>query len=224
MEKVITRRSITGAAFSQSNIIRSCGFRANPRPGVSTLFTAWKALAVVGFSLAITSNAVAKTINAERGRSITKYASSRLGNKVGDGQCATLVNYALRANGCRGSEQGPQGPNAHYKWGLKIAESTQWSDGDIGGSEDFILAGYTVRSGDIIQFKNVRFQGKNYWSTYSHHTAIVQSISGNEVKVFHQNVGLSTQSSKQKQRVQQGVLNMTDFTEGTMTFYRPILK
>ena len=96
---------------------------------------------------------------------VLEYAKSKIGKYVGNGQCWTFANEALKAVG------GKQ-PFVHYKgqidtFGLKLRGVQQ------------------VRPGDILQMHNVRFS--NGIGT-SRHTAIITGVKGTVLTVLEQNV------------------------------------
>lgn len=120
---------------------------------------------------------------------IAQFASGRLGQQVGDGQCFALADQALRSIGVKSAADfGTLGPNVDYIWGRETT---------LGQAQ----------VGDVIQFKNYNFEetttteisrpdgsGETSEQTRSqarpHHTAIVASIgSGGELTVYEQNVG-----------------------------------
>jgi hypothetical protein len=79
---------------------------------------------------------------------VLKFAKSKVGTKVGDGECATLADQAVKAGGGKRFNQlGPTGLNADYIWGRKVTTLTT-SGGSVA----------SIRPGDIIQFRNVKFR------------------------------------------------------------------
>lgn len=152
---------------------------------------------------------------------VYNYAASKIGQKVGDGECATLAVEALKAAGAKNFWQlGPTGNDADYVWGSRVATITQSNKSTA-----------NITAGDIIQFKNVSTYKKitfpngswrSYTSSYNHHTAIVKGASGSEIYVLHQNVGENGKTPGAKKIVQMGTFNLNDITGGTMWVYRPI--
>jgi hypothetical protein len=134
----------------------------------------------------------AQTVNPK----ILQYARSQLGRQVGNGECWTLADQALRYAGARRPGQGGYGS---YVFGKKISRRA-------------------LQAGDVIQFENVTFvhRGPNSWSSnqFPHHTAIVAAVSGNRITLLHQNVN-------GRRTVQTGTIDMADFQRGTMTYFRP---
>ncbi|MEO6812005.1 MAG: CHAP domain-containing protein, partial [Isosphaeraceae bacterium] len=126
------------------------------------------------------------SIKADLNTRVLSFAKS----KVGDGECATLADEAVRlAGGKRFYQLGSTGSNADYVWGRKITTLTP-SSGSIS----------SIKPGDIIQFRNVTFRqdtkitrpsgstSTSYkTSSYGHHTAVVESVSGNNINLLQQN-------------------------------------
>lgn len=120
---------------------------------------------------------------------IAQFASGRLGQTVGNGECFALADQALRSVGVRSaSDFGTISPNADYVWGREVTLSQ-------------------AQAGDVIQFRNFGFNetirteitrpddsSESSEQTRSesrpHHTAIVASIAANgQLMVYEQNVG-----------------------------------
>jgi len=153
---------------------------------------------------------------------IVGYPRQRRGQQVGDGECFTLADRALRNAGARSARDfGDVSPNVDYVWGASVNLSA-------------------LRPGDVIQFRNYRFDrevethGSDGSTTTNtdfqerpHHTAIVESVDGNgAVTVLEQNspegspvarnqlfFSNSTRSS--------GAQSTTITVQGTFWFYRP---
>lgn len=182
------------------------------------------------------------SIKADLNSQVLSFAQKALGKKIGDGECATLADEAVRtAGGKRFYTLGPSGLDADYVWGRKITTLTP-SGGSIS----------SIKPGDIIQFRNVTFsmsqkvtKPNGSWqmsssnSSYGHHTAIVSGVSGNYIYVLQQNVGSKGKSADAKKIVQAGTIWGTSFSttstakdktvtattytfkSGTMWVYRP---
>ena len=152
---------------------------------------------------------------------IVAYIRRRIGERVGNGECFTVVDRALRAAGTRSaSDFGQITPNADYVWGQ--AET---------------LA--AVQPGDVIQFRNYRYDREvverterrvhtsTDFQTRPHHTAIVESVDGNgAITVLEQNVPVRsavrrTQLFFADSTTTSGGTTTTIHVQGTFTFYRP---
>lgn len=112
---------------------------------------------------------------------IVSYARQRLGERVGDGECFTLVDRALRAAGAKSAaDYGEVTPDADYVWGSAVNISD-------------------LRPGDVIQFRDYHYERTVETSDSEgtttttesqdrpHHTAIVEAVDGNAVTVYEQN-------------------------------------
>lgn len=127
-------------------------------------------------------------IASQQATQITQFASTRMGQQVGDGECFNLADQALRGAGTRSAASyGTITPEANYVWGRAIT---------VGQAQ----------RGDIIQFSNYRYvktvttkivrrDGSENESfseeeqSRTHHTAIVAGVGGQgAVTVREQNV------------------------------------
>ncbi|HEY7617156.1 MAG TPA: hypothetical protein VH744_10160, partial [Terriglobales bacterium] len=108
------------------------------------------------------------------GEKIKAWASGKIGEKFGDGSCYDLVDKALRSVGAKtAADFGRVTLTADYIWGTPI---------DL----------RDARPGDIIQFRDVKFVGKDgKWEAYGHHSAIVAANKANgQIVVLQQNVAI----------------------------------
>jgi hypothetical protein len=146
------------------------------------------------------------------GEKVLAFCEQRIGRKVGDGECATLAAEALAAAGAM--RMGRDFPNpGDYVWGRQVALLEAGRKG-VTGSLD------KVKPGDIIQFRDARFEGVNrngggtYWMTATHHTAVVVTVGKQTLIVCHQNWG--------KKIVKKDTLYPADLRKGWLRFYRPV--
>jgi hypothetical protein len=154
---------------------------------------------------------------ASMGAQIVALAQARVADTVGDGECFALVDQALRGAGAKSaSDFGRVTPNGNYVWGKPISVAE-------------------LRPGDIIQFRNYRYDRTVKTSTRidtdfresPHHSAIVQSVDGGgAVTVLEQNVpkGGSVQSTQlfvSSSNTTDGGTTTTIKVRGTLWFYRP---
>jgi hypothetical protein len=146
---------------------------------------------------------------------LVAYAKSKLGQTVGDGECATLVNAGYQEIGAR--RDPPFGPGVDYIWGTEIKDPKK------------------VLPGDVIQFRDAVFQSrkrkKNGTITIStfrlpHHTAIVSEVRtpGTVFVVLNQNAGDSTMSDATDRTVKNTLIKMASLKSGKLWFFRPIAK
>lgn len=129
---------------------------------------------------------------------LVKYAVSKLGTKVDQGQggqCTELVTAALQSAGGVGGKF----DTTPYVWGRL------WTGSNIPGR------------GTIVQFEGVVFQGGGWTWNFPHHTAIVESVNGTQVTLLHQNVDGSLAASQ----VRRQTIDFATKTSGTYTIYVP---
>ena len=163
----------------------------------------------------------AKQSKASMAERIVSYATRNRGQRVGDGECYTLVNRALTAADAKTARDfGAVSPNADYVWGASVTLTE-------------------LQPGDVIQFRDYTFKRVDVTDDDSgtttdeqegdrpHHTAIVQSVDGNgAVTVWEQNApaGSSvrrTQLFFTSRRTTSGNRTTTITVGGTFWFYRP---
>jgi hypothetical protein len=95
------------------------------------------------------------------------FARKSLGKQVGNGECWTLADKALKAAGA-------QHPDT-YVWGRPLA------------------AGEAPLPGDVIQFKECRLEKDGHWQLLGTpaHTAIVETVrTPTQLHILHQNYGV----------------------------------
>ena len=105
-------------------------------------------------------------------RGMLNFAWQHLEQRVGDGECWTLIDEALRTSQAH--------PAAHYRFGSFL------TSGSVRESADWSI----VLPGDVIQFDQGRFEGEHgTWSAGSpNHTAMIRSLANfPEVSVYEQN-------------------------------------
>lgn len=136
------------------------------------------------------------------------------GRMVGNGQCSSLAQHALTAAGASSGGEDTPGPE-DYSWGRQIFYLAHVSTGlkTEGQRED-------IKPGCIIQFRDVRWEGKTprgtYWMDMEHHTAIVAAVEdkGNMLRIFHQNYG-------NNKLVTEAKLRLDDLRKGWIRVYEP---
>jgi hypothetical protein len=138
---------------------------------------------------------------------IVEYAHSKLGKKVGKGECTDLVNEALRIAHAR---PGDFTDAANYHWGHSRGQ---------------LKTG--IKPGDIIQFENCVFKStqtltnggtRSSEQTMPHHTAIVRNENGHHVHLYHQN----TEGDITKSIVHETSLDLRTLQTGHYTVWSPI--
>lgn len=123
-------------------------------------------------------------------------ASSRAA-AVGNGECWTLADEALKSAGAR--------PADGYNFGRELKP------------------GERPVPGDVMQFTSVKLAGRRGGGTYSmtlgtpNHTAVIREVKGpRSYEVLHQNFG---EAGKTVSKV---TLDLADLTEGDVNIFRPI--
>ena len=125
---------------------------------------------------------------------VLEFAREHVGQKVGNGECWTLANDALKAAGAKGADG--------YTFGRELRD------------------GEPALPGDIVQFTSVRLEHANgSWQTLGHpnHTAVVVQAEGDVYQVLHQNMGGVKIVGPAK-------LNFAAKTEGKIQIFRPVPK
>ena len=159
---------------------------------------------------------VAPAAEGTLGDKVTAFCKSNLGKQVGGGECAHLASEALKASG--GEPRGKDDPNdGDYVWGKLLVTLDATGKGlKVTGKVG------DLKPGDILQFRDVKFQGRQGRGTYSmtfpHHTAVVAAVQpGGVVKVYQQNFN-------GKREVGEATLATNDIKEGWIRAYRPVAK
>jgi hypothetical protein len=156
----------------------------------------WRIVCVALLLLWAAPNTAAKSECQPLNTQILSYAKSKIGKKVGRGECWDLAQAALDHHG------------ASWKRPLAFGRN-------LGSDESPI-------PGDIIQFKNavVKWKRGNAWGTmtlgYPDHTAIIYKANGTEIELIHQN-------SNGVRKVTAGTaLNLKEIVSGSYRIYRPV--
>ena len=163
----------------------------------------------------------ARTLSPKTSNLIVSFARRHMGVRVGNGECFTLVDRALRNAGAKSAADfGPVGPDENYIWGTSINLSE-------------------LRPGDVIQFRDYACTHRvdtetdkgTAWQERreerGHHTAIVQQVGGNgAVTVLEQNSPkgspvVRTELFFADGRITSRHRTATITVEGTFWFYRP---
>ncbi len=164
----------------------------------------------------------AKQTQTSMSEQIASYARRHRGQRVGDGECFTLTDRALRAAGARSAaDYGSVAPDVDYIWGTSV---------DLGA----------LQPGDVIQFRDYRYDREvetrradgsvtteTDFQERPHHTAIVEQVGASgEISVLEQNspVGSGvtrTQLFFSNGQQRGGGRTTTISVGGTFWFYRP---
>lgn len=151
---------------------------------------------------------------------VVSFVRRRRGERVGDGECFTLVDRALRGAGAKSArDHGPVTPTADYIWGTAVTLAD-------------------LQPGDVVQFRDYRYDREVRTETDDeesvdtqsaarpHHTAIVESVDGAAVTVLEQNAPpgspvVRTRLFFANSRSESGSTTTTIRVQGTWWFYRP---
>jgi hypothetical protein len=153
------------------------------------------------------------------GEKVVKFCKERLGEKVGSGQCSSLVDEALKAAGGKQHFVFKDTPRKDdYVWGsLEL-----WLEAKENAPEERKKSEKGVQPGDVIQLRDVKFEGKvgkggTYFLTYPHHTAVVKEVKddGKVLVVYEQNVN-------GQEIVKESTYKLNDLKAGWLRIYRPV--
>jgi hypothetical protein len=149
--------------------------------------------AVLGLALLAAPAPAADPLNEK----VLQFARAHLGKQVGNGECWTLADEALRS--AEAHRPGTDGYST-FVFGREI------------GVRD-------LQSGDVIQFHKVRFEhrdasGVGSWEEFPQHTAIVARVKGGRITLLHQNF-------RGNHTVQMSTIDLADRKRGTLRYYRP---
>jgi hypothetical protein len=153
---------------------------------------------------------------------IVSWARRQRGDRVGNGECFTLVDRALRNAGAHSaSHYGDVHPDADYVWGTPVNLAD-------------------LRPGDVIQFRDYSYDRVVVTETSTgttrvedggdrpHHTAVVESVEANgAVTVLEQNIPPGRGGVRRTQlffrggTTESGNATTTITVRGTWWFYRP---
>lgn len=145
---------------------------------------------------------------------VVKFCKENKGKMVGDGECGTLAQAALKEAGAKPVNEFTESPGAgDYAWGeLVFVLEVQ------GGKRTREPADAKARPGDVIQFRNARFRRGGGTVILDHHTAIVAEVKSNgDLVVYEQNM-------LGKKEVTQGTLSPGGMSAGWIRVYRPVAK
>jgi hypothetical protein len=145
---------------------------------------------------------------------VVAFARSRLGEKVGSGECTALAIEALRFAGAKLPGRGDASQEA-WAWGDELKSLRDARPGDILQFENAVFVRRRLRNDGAIE--TLTF-------TYPHHTAIVSGIPKRGPKpvlgILHQNAG----NGDDRKVVQEWTIDLAEKKSGTVRVYRPSAK
>jgi hypothetical protein len=163
----------------------------------------------------------AKQSGASAADQIVGYARRQRGRRVGDGQCFTLVDRALRgADAKSAADYGRVTPNADYQWGSSVTLA-DLQPGDVIQFRDYVYERVVVTHDDT-GTTTAEDAGDR-----PHHTAVVESVDGNgAVTVLEQNAPDGSPVRRTRLYFTAGTTTSGNRTttikvRGTFWFYRP---
>ena len=141
---------------------------------------------------------------------VVAFARSKLGQRVGDGDCSSFAREALRYAGAKPTGTG-------RSWGEVVPSLRDAKPGDILQFENAVFVRRLERDDGALLTLTFR---------YPHHTAIVSRVRrrGRSVvlTVLHQNAGTEGGDEDERKVVQEWTVNMAEMKSGTVKAYRPV--
>jgi len=145
---------------------------------------------------------------------VVKFCKEHKGETVGDGECGTLAQAALREAGAKPVNEFAESPGpGDFAWGELVfaLEVT-------GGKRKKEPADAKAKPGDVIQYRDAAFRKGGGIALFPHHTAVVVEVKSNgDLVVFEQN-------NLGKKDVTQGTLSPGSLAAGWIRVYRPVAK
>ena len=151
---------------------------------------------------------------------IASWSESKMGQQVGDGECWTLANEALKAIGTKASSMGREAcmSSQSYVHGALIYSyipATSPYPDPRGGIREA-----SVARGDILQLLSAHFKSKDgrseKWAGAPDHTAVVVGVEPNDVlSVVEQNIG-------GVKKVREGTYDMSELVKGEVRIFRAV--
>jgi hypothetical protein len=149
-------------------------------------------------------------LDAPLGDEIVAYARSRLGQKVGNGECTSLAVAALRQ--CDARRPDP----VLGIWGDEVKSLRDLQPGDVLQFEDAVFVKQRVRPDGAVLTLTYN---------YGHHTAIVARVRKRGPKpvlvILHQNAGVAGGEEDEHKVVCEWTLEMAAKRSGSVKAYRP---
>ncbi len=150
---------------------------------------------------------------------VLDFAKKKLGEQVGDGECSTLANDAVRSAGGKDNTSYTDSPApGDYVWG-ELVYGVSARGGKL--TADPAATKKAVAPGDVVQFRDAKFSGPSpgggtYTLSAEHHTAVVAAVTadGKTFQVLHQNWNGN-------KTVAEAVLATRDLKKGWIKVYRP---
>jgi hypothetical protein len=145
---------------------------------------------------------------------VVNYCKEHKGEMVGDGECGTLAQAALREAGAKPVNEFVESPGpGDFAWGELV-----FSLEVTGGKRKKEPADAKAKPGDVIQYRDAAFRKGGGIAIFPHHTAIVVEVKSNgDLLVYEQN-------NLGKKEVTQETLSPGSLAAGWIRVYRPVAK
>lgn len=143
---------------------------------------------------------------------IAKWCEKQKGTQVGNGECWTLANDALKAvaEDCKKHGEEECMPCIGFVHGCLLYEQKFRHQPHVGEAG--------IARGDVVQFYEAKFEGPHGWKSAGSpdHTSVVVSVEGDgELRVLEQNNGVDS-------IVREGSYNLAELTGGEVSVFRPV--
>jgi hypothetical protein len=145
---------------------------------------------------------------------VVKFCKEHKGEMVGDGECGTLAQAALREAGAKPVNEFAESPGpGDFAWGELVFSLEVTS-----GKRKKEPGDAKAKPGDVIQYRDAAFRKGGGIAHFPHHTAIVVEVKSNgDLVVYEQN-------NLGKKEVTQGTLSPGSIAAGWIRVYRPVAK
>ena len=147
---------------------------------------------------------------------VVEYCTKQKGKMVGDGECGSLAEEALKAAGAKPRSPKDDPNEGDFVWGkLVLTVEIKGNKPDLTGKLADVLPG------DVVQFRDTKWVTRSgnviSMTTADHHTAVVKSVDKGRavIRTLHQN-------HNGKKVVQDGTLPLSDMKAGWIRVYRPL--
>ena len=140
-----------------------------------------------------------------------------MGSQVGDGECWTLANNALKAVAAKCSSRGQEPCMASQSF-IHGYLMYSFVPSAVRSEAQGNVKNAGVARGDVIQLYKAHFKypGGEMWAGVPDHTAVITGVDSDGVlRVVEQNVG-------GKKRVQPGKYNLAQMVSGEVRIYRAV--
>ncbi len=145
---------------------------------------------------------------------VVKFCKDNLGQKIGDGECGTLAQAALKEAGAKPVNEFSESPGSgDFAWG-ELVFVLDVKDGKRKREPTDARA----KPGDIIQYRDCMFRSSRGIYLFAQHTSVVAEVkSTGELIVYEQNM-------QGKKEVTKGTMRPGELAGGWIRVYRPVAK